>query len=214
MPAPLPNRGLEVHERKFARSLQPASVTKAAQRWQALGAAVAASVLGLLATGCPEAADLDNAGQYQAPSGVAGSPSTAGSSSGGSASSGGGTGGSAASSCETACVTKIFSGSAASCKLCHAKAGLMSSGLDLESPNVGSRLRGAAAKHMDIVAPSPMNCPTGDKLIDPDTPANSWLLKKVAGPVTCGDRMPSGSPLSADDIGCIDTFVKCVAAGM
>jgi hypothetical protein len=90
----------------------------------------------------------------------------------------------------------------------------MSSGLDLESPNVGSRLRGAAAKHMEIPATSPMDCPTGDKLIDPDMPDNSWLLKKVAGPVMCGDRMPTTGPLGADDISCIKTFVQCVAAGM
>jgi hypothetical protein len=54
-------------------------------------------------------------------------------------------------------------------------------------------------------------CPTDDELIDVETPAESWLLKKVNGQQgACGMRMPV-RPLQAPDLTCVETYVNCVA---
>ena len=123
--------------------------------------------------------------------------------------------------CETECVHKVFAGTAAACKLCHAATpapyGLQSSGLDLESPNVAPRLKDVPAKHLDLPPATnsvPATCPVGDKLIDSVNPGNSWLLKKVRGlHGNCGTEMPQASiRLTIDEIQCVQTFVNCVAA--
>jgi hypothetical protein len=178
------------------------------RRLQALLGGAGAVLLTLFSVGCPEPADLENAGQYQPPAG-GGSATT-----GGSASSGSATGGSAAMGepCEVACVTDIFQKSQTLCALCHNNKGLMSSMLDISSPGFTGRLRNVAAKHGDLgMGGGPMECPTGDKLIDTATPANSWLLKKIDGAQgTCGTPMPSTGTLSADQKTCIHTYVSCV----
>lgn len=217
-----------------------------ARRLKNLAGVVGAVVLALAALGCPQGADLENANSYPAPgysiggstttagtATTAGTTTTAGTATGGTATGGTATGGTATggtstgSACEVACVKAVFTGTIASCKLCHSKTpapdGLQSSGLDLESPNVTSRLADIPAKHMDIV-PDPQSskptvmCPTGDKLIDLTTPANSWLLKKIHGmqdqsaTTMCGTQMPQPpTTLKADEITCMETYVNCVA---
>ncbi len=172
-----------------------------ARRVQLVAAGIGASLLALLATGCPEPADLANPQLYDAPPPSAGSGSTAG-------------GGTGADPCEVACVAKVFAGSTTSCKLCHSTAMETRLGqLDLQSANVTSRLKDVASKHVEIMPPPTAgDCPTGDKLIDVANPAESWMLKKLKGlQKTCGTVMPSTAPLGAADLACMETYVACVA---
>jgi hypothetical protein len=130
-----------------------------------------------------------------------------------------GSGNNGPSACETECVKKVFTGSAASCKLCHTSqstndGGLQSSNLDLQSPNVTARLKDVPAQHLDIPATTPtVMCPTGDLLIDSAAPQNSWLLKKLMGQQgTCGTKMPQPpTNLTAAEIACMQTYIFCVA---
>jgi hypothetical protein len=171
-----------------------------ARRVQLVAAGIAGTLLALLATGCPTPADLANPDDYLAPAG------------GGSGSMGGSATG--PDPCEVACVTKVFSGTATACKLCHSTAmDTRLGGLDLQSAGVTARLKGVATKHIEIDPPaSPGDCPMGDKLIDVDNPANSWMLKKLKGmQKTCGTAMPSTAPLSAADMMCMETYISCVA---
>jgi hypothetical protein len=166
---------------------------------------VGAGLLALFAVGCPEPADLLNAQDYPAPTGSSGT-STAGSNSGGSG--GGATGGGSGSSCETACVNTIF---ADQCFICHGTQLKLSGSLDFETPGYSARLRDKPAEH---VGSTPGPCPTGDKLIDSATPANSWLLKKITGTQgSCGTVMPQAGALPAADQTCLTTYVNCVAGG-
>ncbi|HXK16496.1 MAG TPA: hypothetical protein VNG33_01730 [Polyangiaceae bacterium] len=213
------------------------------RRLKNLAGVVGAVALACLALGCPQGADLEiPANGFPLPAGGAsttggtatsgtatGGTATGGTTTAGTATGGTATGGSMAgatgSPCEVACVKAVFTGSLASCKLCHSKTpapdGLQSSGLDLESPNVTSRLRNVLAKHMDIVPPmgKTVMCPSGDKLIDATTPANSWFLKKIhamqdsSATTTCGTSMPQPpTTLKADELTCLDTYVTCVAS--
>jgi hypothetical protein len=146
-------------------------------------------LLALLATGCPEPADLSNPEMYDKPP-----PAMT---------SGGSGGGGSSDACEVACVKKIVKDT---CTLCHSSM-LKSSELDLSGDGFTARLKGQPAKH--IVASGA--CPSGDKLIDVDDPAKSWLLKKVkAQEAECGDPMPN-PPLGATDQGCLEAYVYCVA---
>lgn len=115
--------------------------------------------------------------------------------------------------CETECVRQVFTGSVASCKLCHGNA-LKSAGLDLESPNVTARLEDVPATHGDRAPQMSGPCPVGDKLIDTATPEESWLLKKVRGQQgNCGTAMPQTPPmLTFEQQQCMETYVACVAA--
>lgn len=116
--------------------------------------------------------------------------------------------------CETECVRQVFTGSVASCKLCHGKA-LQIAGLDLESPQVTARLKDVPATHAEL-APnmSIADCPVGDKLIDTTSPEDSWLLKKLRGQQgNCGTAMPQTPPmLTPEQQQCMATYVACVAA--
>jgi uncharacterized membrane protein YgcG len=174
-------------EQRSARELAAARRTSAARL---LAGTAASALLALLATGCPEAADLANPGMYDAPAAAGTSSSTGGS-------------GSTGSMCEVACVKKIVQDT---CKLCHS-GNLKSSELDLGGEGFTARLKGQPAKHLDANGA----CPTGDKLIDVDDPTKSWLLKKVkAQEAECGDPMPN-PPLGATDQACLETYVYCVA---
>lgn len=177
-----------------------------ARRVQLVAAGIAGTLLALLATGCPEPADLvdgENKEKFPAP---------AGGGSGGSGSMGGSATG--PDPCEVACVTKVFTGTPAACKLCHSTAmDTRLGGLDLQSAGITARMKGVAAQHIGIDPPAMAgDCPAGDKLIDVDNPANSWLLKKLKGmQKTCGTAMPSTSPLGAADMACMETYISCVA---
>ena len=51
-------------------------------------------------------------------------------------------------------------------------------------------------------------------LIDPNDPGASYLIEKLGPNPTCGVRMPyNGSPLSDDEIACIEAWVEQVAGG-
>ncbi len=157
----------------------------------ALGAALATAALALLASGCPEAADLENADDYAAPiNGTAGSMSNP-----------------MGDPCETPCVTEIFTG--AVCATCH-QSGLSNAGLDLKSPGVTARLKDVAATHGDIGGMPA--CPSGDKLVDTAKPADSWLWKKVTMQQgACGDPMPQSGAFPMEAVTCVKTYVECVA---
>jgi hypothetical protein len=162
------------------------------------------SALTLFAVGCPEPADLQNPDAYPAPTPppAGGSGSSAGSGAGGGAAGGGST----LAACETPCMTTVL---AAQCKLCHSTMLKLSGTLDFETPGYSARLKDKPAEHMGS---TPGPCPTGDKLIDSATPANSWLLKKVTDMQgMCGTVMPAPTPLPAADQACFTTYVNCVA---
>ena len=186
------------------------------RRLQAFALGASASVLALFAIGCPEPADLLNKDSYPAPASTGGS-ATAGSATGGSATAGSATAGTATggsgmagggAACETACLKALVTDN---CKLCHSGT-VMLAGLDMDSPGLTARLKNQTADH-----PMPGDgavCPSGDKLIDTMTPANSWLLKKVSnGQGTCGSAMPSPPGLAGADLTCMQTYVACVAGG-
>jgi hypothetical protein len=162
-----------------------------ARRAQLLAVGVAGSLLALLATGCPEPADLANPNIYDKPP-----PSMAT----------GGSGGGGGDACEVACVKKVFQTAQLPCTLCHNPM-TKSSELDLTGDGFTARLKGQPAKHLDAKG----TCPSGDKLIDVDDPTKSWLLKKVKGEeADCGDPMPNPA-LGGMDLVCVETYVYCVA---
>lgn len=178
------------------------------RRARGLVATLGAGLLALFAVGCPEPGDLQNANVYPAPTPSGGSGSTAGGTSGGSTA-GASSGGSTGAACETACMTAIIT-APGGCTTCHGAKTRLSGTLDFETSGYAGRLRDMPAQH---VGSTPGPCPTGDKLIDSATPANSWLLKKVTGMQGgCGTPMPAAG-LSATDQTCVTTFVNCVAAG-
>ena len=110
------------------------------------------------------------------------------------------------SQCSNTVLTRV-----GSCPLCHGKS-LMLGGLDLESPGVAARLKDVPAKHIEIVPPS-SQCPVGDKLIDSANVEQSWILKKLSGQQgTCGEAMPLPGALSTSDLGCMTTWIRCIAA--
>jgi hypothetical protein len=74
---------------------------------------------------------------------------------------------------------------------CHGSAG-SAAGLDLASPNVGTRLRDKTSGCDDYL------------LIDTAAPENSFLYLKVSeAKPACGSRMPFGVVLTADEQACI-----------
>lgn len=176
-------------------------------RWTPVAASLAAAALSLFTTGCPEPADLEHPEQYCKPGGsvVSGNQVVGCSDSGASS----GTGGAPAASCESACMKTLLTGT---CNGCH-NSGADLGGLDLESADYTSRLKGRPATHEGVTDPS--KCNSGDLLIDAANPTNSWLLKKVNGQHNqCGDRMPSaGAMLSQTQIDCVTAYVTCVGGG-
>jgi hypothetical protein len=85
-------------------------------------------------------------------------------------------------------------------------------GLDLVSPNPSTRLAGVQAKHIELIAPKNTGCPTGDFLVDVNTPANSWLWKKInMEQGMCGDPMPQTGPIPPADKVCLQKYIECLA---
>lgn len=200
--SPFDSENLTPAERRALRRVR-------ARRWQTFALGVGACALALFAVGCPGPADLTNRGDY---------PVAAGTSTGGGATAGTGTGGGAPAGdpCETACIKEMFQTSANLCKLCHsAPPALNSAKLDLASDGFTARLKNVPATHSELaMGMTAADCPTGDKLIDTATPANSWLLKKIHGEQgNCGTAMPSTAPLTATQKTCVETYVACVAPG-
>ena len=177
-------------------SLQLAATRSSRAAVRLLAGTAASALLALFATGCPEAADLANPEMYAAPAAAGTGSGTAGSAGSGNT----------GSPCEVACIKKVFQESAPLCKACHGGM-ILSSELDLGADGFTARLKDQPAKHLDATGP----CPTGDKLIDVNDPAKSWLLKKVKGDHgECGTQMPP-NPLGAMDMACVETYVYCVA---
>jgi hypothetical protein len=177
-----------------------------------LGAAFA-----LTLAGCPGGADLEHPERY---------PIGTGTSAGGTGGSGatGGTGGMtgnrmvpASVDCDYAtALTKTCAISA-----CHkASAVPAAAGLVLV-PDSGlvDRLYGVPATHGDIYCADisdtcptpPTTCPKGDLLIDPTDVTKSWILLKMNNPPDCGDAMPAGVTITADQKACIEKLVTEVA---
>lgn len=197
--SPFDSENLTPAERRTLRRVR-------ARRAQAFALGIGASVLALFAVGCPEPADLANPQDFPTAAGT--STGTAGSTGGGVTAGTGGTGGMPASgaSCESTCMTSIID---TTCKVCHGKALKIAGTLDLETAGYTDRLKNKPAEHPSVDASA---CPTGDKLIDTETPANSWLLKKVSNQQgTCGTVMPATPPLTSDQLSCFQTYVSCVA---
>jgi hypothetical protein len=178
-----------------------------ARRVQAFALGVGACALALFAIGCPQPADLANPQDYPA---AAGTTTT-----GGGATAGTGGTAPAGEPCETACMKEVFQTNQTLCKLCHNNMGLKSAMLDLSSDGYTARLKNVSATHTDLgMGMTAADCPTGDKLIDTTTPANSWLLKKIHNEQgNCGTVMPSTGTLSPAQKTCIETYVACVAPG-
>jgi len=101
---------------------------------------------------------------------------------------------------------------------CHGNNYLV--GLDLR-PNAGfaSRIKDKPATFGSILCPGsttencvPASCPTGAAIVDSDVPASSWMLLKLDMPNGCGEKMPSGTTLSADELACLTQVINAVAA--
>jgi hypothetical protein len=170
------------------------------RRFRALLVCVGTGMLTLFAAGCPEPADLQDPGSFPLPPGASGSGTTGGSTSTAGTSSG--------AECESACFKTIVG---STCKSCHGKLLKIAGKLDFENDGVTGRLKNQPAEHLAVTPGA--TCPSGDKLIDTTTPANSWLLKKIKNEQgDCGTIMPSTPPpLTADQIKCFEDFVACVS---
>lgn len=151
--------------------------------------------------GCPEPADLEDPSGFCRPgqsvvgannqvTGCTDSPASGGSG--------------AMASCESACISALFT---STCLTCHNKGAPLGQ-LDLESVGVSARLKDQPAKHAEIS--NPQGCPAGDKLIDSANPSASWLLKKVSKQQAgCGTPMPPQGASDAD-VTCVTEYVNCV----
>jgi hypothetical protein len=81
--------------------------------------------------------------------------------------------------------------------------GLMVYGLDLDSPDVASRLVGVPS--MEVPA---------DDLISATAPQNSYLLQKLEPSPPVGVQMPfGGAPLTAAQLACVEAWVDSVVPG-
>lgn len=171
------------------------------RRLRALLCCIGAGTLALFAVGCPEPGDLENPGDYKAPTPVGGTSTTTGGSTGTSGS------GSTGVECEAACLATAFT----PCFACHGTAMLVPK-LDLKKPGFTALLKNQPAQYTALM---PAMCPSPPaKLIDTTTPASSWLLKKVKGDVgTCGTPMPPPptAMLTGADLKCVEDYVACVS---
>jgi hypothetical protein len=102
---------------------------------------------------------------------------------------------------------------------CHNTTGTAAGGLDLLSPNVGSRLINKPALHLGLMANAAALCPEGGLLIDTANPPESWLYKKVFDGLLpgvsidgCGTQMPPIGNLKPADQNCIIAYIKAAAA--
>ncbi|MDQ2646089.1 MAG: hypothetical protein M3020_19915 [Myxococcota bacterium] len=92
----------------------------------------------------------------------------------------------------------------ATCTTCHAPATKdFFGGLDLMGPTVTERLVNVTAVNM--LATNASTC--GTKLIDPENPAQSVLLKRISGTSDCGPAMPSGNGVMGSDLECLKTWI-------
>lgn len=81
------------------------------------------------------------------------------------------------------------------------------------------RIYGVAATHGDIYCADisdtcptpPATCPTGDFLINPMNPTASWILTKMNMPPDCGESMPAGVNITADQKACLETLFNEIA---
>lgn len=157
------------------------------------------ALLGLAA--CP--ADLANPSDYdRGPANAGGAQGSAGAGTGGAAP------GQPGLNVDTKCLTDVF---AKSCTIpsCHAPP--VAAGLDLDSPNVNTRLIDVVATH-GSASPS-TGCVANQKLIDSANPDQSWLILKLSTDgKTCGLPMPIGSPLTSDETNCLKKYAQDVAA--
>lgn len=104
---------------------------------------------------------------------------------------------------------------------CHKQGSVApAAGLSLV-PDAGliSRIKDVPATHGDIYCPElndtcperPPGCPVGDKLIDSAFPEQSWMYRKISGPPDCGEQMPAGVNITADQKACILTLIFTIA---
>lgn len=54
--------------------------------------------------------------------------------------------------------------------------------------------------------PSGPACSGNDPIIDPGNPGNSLIIQKLEG-TPCGSQMPFGTPLTGDEIQCIEDWI-------
>jgi len=85
---------------------------------------------------------------------------------------------------------------------------ILGGGLDLSGKNLGARLSTTTAMYKGVTK-NAANCKMGALIIDPTTPAESILLKKVTGTQACGDSMPPpSSTLMGNDLNCVKTWIE------
>jgi hypothetical protein len=85
----------------------------------------------------------------------------------------------------------------ASCHSAEARAGQ----LDLATADLASRL-------VDVNAACDV---TNKVLVAPGDPAASYLLEKLGPNPTCGSRMPVGTPLTEEQLGCVSAWITSLA---
>lgn len=101
-----------------------------------------------------------------------------------------------------ACVTPALMN--ATCTTCHAPATKdFFGGLDLAGSTVTERLLNVTAKN--TMATNAATC--GTKLIDPDNPGQSVLLKRISGNSDCGPGMPGASGVTGADLECLKNWI-------
>lgn len=161
-----------------------------------------ASLLGLAA--CP--ADLEDPERFDVmgPGAAAGATGVAGST---------GMAGAAAGTPPPACVVAVLT--TCSISVCH-KSGIgAAANLNLTPDNgLTGRLVDVAATHVDA-APT-TGCPANAKYIDTADRGSSWLLQKLTktkDQLGCGDPMPIGPALTADQLKCIQDYVMTATNG-
>ena len=105
------------------------------------------------------------------------------------------------------CVASVIA--AKQCTSCHstAAASFVGANLVLEGANLGQRLSMTKATYMGVTT-NAAACVKDALIIDPVNPANSILLKKVAGTQVCGDKMPQGTGLSGSDLQCFQDWIN------
>jgi hypothetical protein len=108
---------------------------------------------------------------------------------------------------DDACVAAVLAANA--CTVCHsvASAAAIGSGLVLEGTNLGARLSTTRATYKGV-SKNAGSCVEGALIIDPESPADSVLLKKVTNTQACGDAMPQGTALKGSDLSCIRNWVN------
>ena len=85
---------------------------------------------------------------------------------------------------------------AARCAGCHGAAS-PAAGLDLVTAGIGPRMRDATSRCMSL------------PFFDADSPEDSYFIQKVsAATPPCGQRMPLGAPLSAEEIETLTLWVE------